>query len=103
MFAVMCVAGPKLVIAYRDAFPKGLPEFMDDFDVVWANREEALATGPCAVMLDENHILMPEETPALNRKLEAKGLTVVTVPFAHHAKLCGGIRCKTSVLRRDIH
>ncbi|NOI25240.1 dimethylarginine dimethylaminohydrolase family protein [Vibrio mediterranei] len=103
LFAVMCVAGPKLVIAYRDAFPNGLPEFMDDFDVVWANREEALATGPCAVMLDENHILMPEETPALNRKLEAKGLTVVTVPFAHHAKLCGGIRCKTSVLRRDIN
>ncbi len=63
LFAVMCIAGPKLVIAYKDAFPEGLPEFMSDFDVVWTNREEALATGPCAVMLDSQHIIMPEETP----------------------------------------
>jgi N-dimethylarginine dimethylaminohydrolase len=102
LFAVICVAGPKLVIAYEDSFPNGLPEFMGDFDVIWANREEALATGPCASMLDEKHILMPEETPRLNEELIKRGVTPVTVPFKHHALMCGGIRCKTSVIRREI-
>lgn len=102
LFAVMCVAGPKLVIAYEDAFPAGLPECMSDFDVIWANRAETLATGPCAVMLDHQHILMPESTPRLNQLLAEKGVTPVTVPFEYHAKLSGGIRCKTSVIRREI-
>ncbi|MGV2989689.1 hypothetical protein ACE1OE_18810 [Vibrio sp. E150_011] len=102
LFAVMCVAGPKLVIAYEASFPNGLPEFMRDFDVIWVNRAEALATGPCAVMLDKKHILVPEEATQLCQQLAKKGITPVTVPFKYHAKLCGGIRCKISVTRREL-
>lgn len=103
LFAVMCPAGPDLVIAYEDSFPDGLPVLIaDDFDVIWANREETIATGPCAVMIDPTTILMPTETPRLNDELCARGLEVVTVPFSAHSLLAGGLRCKTSVIRRAI-
>ena len=102
LFAVMCPAGPRLVIAYRDAFPEGLPAFMDDFDVIWTDRAEALATAPCATMIDPTHILVPAEAPRVSEELAKRGITPVEVPFKYHAPLAGGIRCKISVVRRTI-
>lgn len=102
LFAVICPAGPNLVIAYEDAFPNGLPEFMSDFDVIWTNREEALATAPCSTMLDSTHILVPAEAPRIAEELDKRGVTPIPVPFKHHAPLNGGIRCKISVVRRAI-
>ncbi|UTW61285.1 hypothetical protein KFE98_14855 [bacterium SCSIO 12741] len=102
LFAVICIAGPKLVIAYRDSFPNGLPEFMSDFDVIWVNREEALATATCCTMIDPTTILIPEEAPRVIEELEKRGIKTVPVPFKTHAFGAGGIRCKISVIRREI-
>lgn len=103
LFAVMCIAGPKLVIAYEDAFPDGLPEFINDFDVIWINREEALATGSCCTMINETTILCPAETPRVTQELQKKGLTTVEVPMKYHAYGAGGLRCKIGVIRREIN
>lgn len=102
LFAVMCIAGPKLVIAYTDSFPNGLPEFMSDFEVIWVNREEALATATCCTMINHNTILIPEEVPRVIDELEKRGINTVPVPFKNHAFGAGGIRCKISVIRREI-
>jgi N-dimethylarginine dimethylaminohydrolase len=102
LFAVMCIAGPKLLIAYEDSFPDGLPEFINDFDVIWINREEALATAACCTMINPTTILCPAETPRVSEELRKRGITPVEVPFKTHAYGAGGIRCKISVVRREI-
>lgn len=115
LFAVMCIAGPNLAIAYEDAFlpdetdngaelKPELPEIMKNFKVVWVNRKDALATVTCATMLNEKTIMIPAETsdPVVKKLTNDHGLTVKKVPFKHHAILCGGIRCKISVVRRAI-
>jgi len=102
LFAVMCVAGPKLVIAYEDSFPDGVPEFMKDFDVIWADRAETLATAPCSTMINPTTILCPAETPRICEELQKRGVEPVPVPFKYHSYGAGGIRCKISVLRREI-
>ena len=102
LFAVLCVAGPKTAIAYKDSFPDGIPKPMKDWDIIWANREEAKATGPCGTMINPKTIVMPEETPRLNEELSKRGITPEPVPLKVHAKFAGGNRCMTSIIRRDL-
>lgn len=102
LFAVMCLAGPRLAIAYPESFPDGVPTPMKEWDILWATREETLATGPCGTMINPKAIVMPEETPRLNDELAKRGITPVTVPLKAHALFAGGSRCMTSVIRRDL-
>lgn len=102
LFAVMCLAGPRTAIVYPESFPDGVPASMKDWDIIKVTREEALATGPCATMIDPKTIVMPKETPRLNDELAKRGITPVPVPLKAHSMFAGGCRCMTCVVRRDL-
>ena len=107
--AVMGIAGPKLLIAFDKPFIKDgetkpkLPKFIEDFDVIWVNEEEAKTSVATTVMLNRDTVMVPEEAQSVIKRIEEKGIKTVAVPWKYHAWNMGGLRCKVSVLRRDIY
>lgn len=103
LFAVICIVGPRTAIAYESAFPgRTLPAPLKDWDIIWCDRDEAMATAPCAVTINRNTVVMPREAPKTCEALANRGFTVLDLPFAAHAGFSGGIRCATGVIYREI-
>ncbi|MCC8988822.1 MAG: hypothetical protein LM523_14115 [Candidatus Contendobacter sp.] len=101
LLGAMGMFGPKSAMVYRPAFVNGIPEPMKDWDLIDITLEEALAGGPCTVMLDPKTILMVAETPRLKGLLEQRGLNVIPIPFDAVTKMDGAVRCATFVINRD--
>jgi len=103
LFAVICIVGPKIAIAYEHAFPgKVLPEPLKGWNIIWCDYEEAKQTAPCAMNIDRKTVLLPTKALKTRKALTDLGFDVVHLDFAAHAKAAGGIRCATGVIYREI-
>lgn len=103
LFAVICIIGPGVAIAYEDAFPgRQLPEPLKGWQIVWCNHEEARATAPCAVNIDRKTVVLPSEAPKVCEEVARLGFNVIDIKWANHAMAAGGIRCATGVIHREI-
>lgn len=95
------VVGPRAMLVCREGLTAQLPAPVDEWDLIDVTLEEARLTAPCVVMIDENTVLVPAETPRVADELAKRGLDPVPVSAAGVSKLDGGIRCATFVMRRD--
>lgn len=103
LYAVLCLAGPGLAIAYKPSFPGGvLPAPIDDWDVIWLDDDEAQAMGACNIMVDRTHMIIPSACPRLADELAQHGVTAVPVDITNHAPFGGGLRCLAGVIHREI-
>ena len=103
LYAVICIIGPGVAIAFEDAFPgRVLPDPIKDWNIVWCNLEEAKATAACAVNIDRNTVLLPRGAPRVCRVVSNLGFDVIDLEFSAHAAAGGGIRCATGVIYREI-
>jgi N-dimethylarginine dimethylaminohydrolase len=103
LYAVICIIGPGVAIAYEGAFPgRKLPKPLKGWDVVWCDEAETRATAPCAVNIDRKTVLLPRNAPRVCEAVSKLGFNVVDLEFSAHAKCGGGIRCTTGVIYREI-
>ncbi|WP_295456619.1 hypothetical protein [uncultured Thiodictyon sp.] len=103
LYAVICIIGPGVAIAYEGAFPgRKLPEPLKGWDVIWCDEAEAKATAPCAVNIDRKTVLLPRAAPRVCEAVSQLGFDVIDIEFAAHAQAGGGIRCTTGVIYREI-
>ncbi len=103
LYAVLCIIGPRIAIAYEDAFPgRAVPEPLRNWDIIWCDRAEAKETAACAVNLDRRTVLLPKAAPRTCDAAADRGFEVIPVEISAHAKTGGGIRCECAVVYREI-
>lgn len=99
---------PKTCSLIEGSFPKGLPEIMKDWDIIWIPREECDQGGANLVSLgpDETgqyRVMTPkkDKTPVLHAGLEKRGIRAIEIECSLPASTGGAIRCATLVLNRE--
>jgi glycine amidinotransferase len=99
-----CLATPRkgLAIVCCEAFEKGLPEFLRDWQLIELPIEQACERMGCnGLILDENTILIHTDLPDLVKKLENAGQKVITTPFDAIYRFSGAFRCWHHPLVRE--
>ncbi len=102
LFAVMCLAGPRLAIVYRPVLVDGIPKPIKDYEFIDITEEEAAWGGACIVALDSKRCLLPSNMTRIADELAKRGVEPVLVDFEAAAFWGGAIRCATNIIRRDI-
>lgn len=90
----LCTPRPGLAIVCREAFPSGLPDFLQGWELIEVSKADAETKLACnGLVLDQKTIIIGADTPALAQQLDRAGLNVYVTPFDMVTALGGGFRC----------
>jgi N-dimethylarginine dimethylaminohydrolase len=102
---VLSIPREGLAIACRDAFVNGLPRALDGWDIIEVSADEARFMAVNGLPINSEHYVLPTSEQAdgahIKEELEARGITVHSVPFGNHMEDGGAVRCATHPLVRD--
>lgn len=90
-----------IAIIYRPLFADGIPEPLNDYDLIEISEEESALAGACIVAIDSDTCLLPAETPRVAEELAKRGIEPVPIPYEETLFWGGGLRCGTVIVRRD--
>ena len=91
-----------LAVICREAFVKGVPEFLKDWKLIDVSVVDAEKKLGCnGLVLDEKTIIIGRDMPDLARALRAEGTEVLTTPIDGIYWQGGGFRCWHHPLVRE--
>jgi len=102
-----CLSIPRkgLAIVCKEAFVDGLPQALQEWDLVETTVEAARLLACNGLPIDPDNFIIgyndQEDGAALKAALEERGITVHMVYFASHNEDGGGVRCATHGLFRE--
>ena len=71
-------------------------KYFDGFDLIEVDRSEPAAAN---VLRIGEHLICAAEHPRTRKRLDARGLQIITVPAGELAKAEGGVTCGSLILR----
>lgn len=92
-----------LAVACLEAFPEGLPEALQDWDVVDVPKTRAKGSMGCNnLVLNDRTVVVPSEEPLdpVADALKARGFEVIRIPYAVPCAVGGSFRCAHQPLIR---
>lgn len=98
---IMCLLRPGLLMAYMPALAEGLPEPLQDWEVIEISEEEMMHHATVGVSLDERHYMIDPRFNRVMDELGKRGIEPVPTPCDAIGFWGGAIRCITLPLRRD--
>ena len=99
---VLALPRPGLAVICKEAFVKGVPEFLKDWKLIEVSAEDAEKKLGCnGLVLDEKTIMVGDDMPELARALKAEGIEVLTARIDGIYWQGGGFRCWHHPLVRE--
>ncbi len=100
---VLCTPREGIAIACKDAFINGLPDYINDWDIIDVSKEycnDALGTNHLVV--NDRTIIVPseDEHDALSNELEKRNFEVIRIPYGEVYRCGGSFRCAHQPLIR---
>ena len=101
---VLCTPREGVAIACLDAFPKGLPDYMQEWDIIDVNKEycnDALGTNH--LVINDRTIIVPseEEHDFITDELKKRNFEVIRLPYGYVYRCGGSFRCAHQPLIRN--
>ena len=99
---VLALPRPGLAVICKEAFVKGLPEFLKDWKLIEVSAEDAEKKLGCnGLVLDERTMIVGDDMPELARALKAEDIEVLTARIDGIYWQGGGFRCWHHPLVRE--
>ncbi|TWT81286.1 Inosamine-phosphate amidinotransferase 1 [Planctomycetes bacterium CA13] len=99
---VLALVRPGLAVICKEAFIKGIPDFLKDWKLIDVSAEDAEQKLGCnGLVLDENTMIVGDDMPELAESLSAEGTEVLTARIDGIYWQGGGFRCWHHPLVRE--
>jgi len=99
---VLALPRPGLAVICKEAFTKGVPDFLKEWKLIEVSAEDAEQRLGCnGLVLDEKTMIVGDDMPDLAEALTAEGTEVLTTPIDGIYWQGGGFRCWHHPLVRE--
>lgn len=99
---VLALPRPGLAVICKEAFVRGIPDFLKDWKLIEVSAEDAEQKLGCnGLVLDEKTMIVGDDMPALAESLRAEGTEVLTARIDGIYWQGGGFRCCHHPLVRE--